>query len=117
MEPYGEVRMDHRFALMAFQIVTGLGVRKEDKTPFTVSDFLLTFPEAEFDDDDDDDVVDAPDNTVAGIERAFRMWAAAANAKYANEELKKQAREQRRLKREEQKAQREAFKHRALRQH
>jgi hypothetical protein len=76
IEPYGELRMDFRFALLAQHLVTALGVRDKNKQPFKVADFMLQFPDEQL------SAEEAREANIANIERAFRMWATAANERF-----------------------------------
>lgn len=71
VDPYGQVREDFRFALLAYQVYRML-IGKDPN--MRVDTFLLRF------------ITEEPETSVEGIETAFRMWAAAANARFAKEQ-------------------------------
>ena len=71
-DPYGQVREDYRAALFTFHLVSLYAAKDSN---LKLDNFLLKFSS-----------LDAPEEkeaSVEGIERAFKIWAAAANARFA----------------------------------
>lgn len=71
-DPYGQMRDDYRFALLTFHLVRLYSAKGSN---IQLENFLLKFRG-----------LDAPkesETSIEGIELAFKIWAAAANARFA----------------------------------
>jgi hypothetical protein len=71
LDPWGERRQDHRFAMMTTSVVNALGSKNpRTRRPWNTDDFLLDFKE-----------IVAKAQEPKAMERALLAWAKAHNAK------------------------------------
>lgn len=76
IDPWGQLRDDHRFAMLASTIANSQGVKKEDGTLYGPEDFLLKFEQPK----------PPPVQDPASMEAMFRMAVAANNAFWEKKE-------------------------------
>lgn len=75
IDPFGQKREDHRFALLASVVANAAGSKKPDGKQFTSDDFMLKFKEQE-----------EQIQSAEHIERMFRAVVAANNAFWARKQ-------------------------------
>jgi len=86
-EPWGQKRLDWHYARLMAAIYTAAGVRKEDKKPYTGTDFLIEFKDPWPTEDDPKMISETPEH----IERVITEWVMLHNQAWAAREAHRAA--------------------------